>query len=85
MRRRSIIDNGQGFEVSRALARAAQRGRFGLVGIGERISMLGGTFEIDSVPGGPTTIRFTLPRWDGSRAHRRYGPDSHGLPGRTDV
>ena len=59
-----VTDNGQGFEVSRALARAAQRGRLGLVGIGERVRMLGGTFEIDSRPGGPTTLRFSLPRWE---------------------
>lgn len=59
-----VIDNGQGFEVSRALARAAQRGRLGLVGIGERVRMLGGTFELDSRPGGPTTLRFSLPRWE---------------------
>jgi signal transduction histidine kinase len=58
-----IVDDGHGFEVSRALARAAQRGRLGLVGIGERVRMLGGTFEIDSAPGGPTTLMFTLPRW----------------------
>ena len=44
--------------------RAAQRGRLGLVGIGERVRMLGGTFEIDSRPGGPTTLRFSLPRWE---------------------
>jgi signal transduction histidine kinase len=60
----SITDNGQGFEVSRAVARAAQRGRLGLVGMGERVRLLGGTFEIDSKPGGPTTLRFSLPRWD---------------------
>ncbi len=59
-----VTDNGQGFEVSRALAKAAQRGRLGLVGIGERVRMLGGTFEIDSRPGGPTTLRFSLPRWE---------------------
>jgi signal transduction histidine kinase len=58
-----ITDNGHGFEVSRALARAAQRGRLGLVGIGERMRMLGGSFEIDSAPGGPTTMLMTLPRW----------------------
>lgn len=57
-----ISDNGTGFEVSRSLARAAKRGRLGLVGIGERVRMLGGSFEIDSRPGGPTTLSFTLPR-----------------------
>ena len=59
-----ITDNGNGFEVEQALARAAQRGRLGLVGIGERVQMLGGTFAIDSVPGGPTTLHLGLPRWE---------------------
>jgi signal transduction histidine kinase len=59
-----ITDDGQGFEVSRSLAHAAERGRLGLVGIGERMRMLGGSFAIESQPGGPTTLRFSLPRWD---------------------
>lgn len=59
-----IVDDGHGFEVSRALARAAHRGRLGLVGIAERIRMLGGTFDIESAPGGPTTLRLSLPRWE---------------------
>ncbi|GIU95320.1 MAG: hypothetical protein KatS3mg012_1777 [Gaiellaceae bacterium] len=59
-----IVDDGTGFEVERALAKAAQRGRLGLVGIAERVRMLGGTFEIDSRPGGPTSLAITLPRWE---------------------
>ena len=59
-----IIDDGMGFEVERALAKAAQRGRLGLVGIGERAQMSGGTFELQSQPGGPTTLKLTLPRWE---------------------
>jgi signal transduction histidine kinase len=59
-----VTDDGMGFEVERAVARAAQRGRMGLVGIGERARVLGGTFEIESAPGGPTTLRLTLPRWE---------------------
>jgi signal transduction histidine kinase len=59
-----VIDDGTGFEVERALAKAAQRGRLGLVGIGERVRMLGGTFDVESMPGGPTTLKFTLPRWE---------------------
>ena len=57
-----VTDDGHGFEVGRALARAAQRGRLGIVGIGERVRMLGGTFELDSAPGGPTVLTFALPR-----------------------
>lgn len=59
-----IVDDGVGFEVERALAKAAQRGRLGLVGIAERVRMVGGTFEVDSHPGGPTTLKMTLPRWE---------------------
>ena len=59
-----IVDDGMGFEVERALAKAAQRGRLGLVGIGERVRMVGGTFEIESQPGGPTSLKLTLPRWE---------------------
>ena len=59
-----IVDDGMGFEVERALAKAAQRGRLGLVGIGERVHMVGGSFELDSQPGGPTSLKITLPRWE---------------------
>jgi signal transduction histidine kinase len=59
-----VTDDGHGFEVSRALALAAERGRLGLVGIDERMRVLGGSFAIDSRPGGPTTLRFSLPRWE---------------------
>ena len=59
-----IFDDGMGFEVERALAQAAERGRLGLVGIGERVRMVGGTFELASAPGGPTTLKLTLPRWE---------------------
>jgi signal transduction histidine kinase len=59
-----IVDDGTGFEVERALAKAAQRGRLGLVGMAERVRMLGGTFDVESRPGGPTALKFTLPRWE---------------------
>lgn len=58
-----ITDNGEGFDVAQSLSRAAQRGRLGVVGIGERVRMLGGTFSLDSAPGGPTVLTLTLPHW----------------------
>ena len=57
-----ITDDGRGFEVGRSVARAAQHGRLGIVGIAERVRVLGGTFELDSRPGGPTTLSLSLPR-----------------------
>src|SRR5919201_226009 len=58
-----IEDDGKGFAVTPTLIRAAKRGRLGLVGIGERIRLLGGRFDVDSRPGGPTTLSLKLPRW----------------------
>ena len=58
-----VLDDGDGFEVTRTLQHAAQRGRLGLVGSSERIRLLGGTFDIRSKVGGPTTVAVTLPRW----------------------
>ncbi len=60
----SVTDDGNGFDVVDGLAQAVKRGRLGVVGINERVRLLGGTFDLDSQPGGPTTLRFTLPRWE---------------------
>jgi signal transduction histidine kinase len=57
-----IADDGRGFEVESTLTRAAREGRLGLVGIVERIRLLGGTISVASRPSG-TTIAFALPRW----------------------
>lgn len=58
-----ITDNGCGFDVERTLIQAAKNGRLGLVGMSERVRLLGGTFDVESSPGGPTTISVTLPEW----------------------
>ena len=59
----TITDNGRGFDVEKAIVRAARGGRLGLVGMSERIRLLGGTFDLQSRIGGPTTISATLPEW----------------------
>jgi signal transduction histidine kinase len=61
--RLEITDDGRGFDVSRTLVRAARRGRFGLLGMSERARLLGGRFDIQSKPGGPTFISVLLPAW----------------------
>jgi signal transduction histidine kinase len=58
-----VEDDGVGFDVANSLESARLRGRMGVVGIGERVRMLGGIFSIDSRTGGPTIVRATLPRW----------------------
>ncbi|HEY4450985.1 MAG TPA: ATP-binding protein [Solirubrobacteraceae bacterium] len=59
-----VLDNGQGFDVESMLLSAGRRGRIGLAGIYERVRLLDGACDIDSRPGGPTTISITLPRWN---------------------
>lgn len=58
-----VTDNGCGFDVASALAAAAGKGRLGLVGMSERVRLLGGRLEVESRPGGPTTIEAYLERW----------------------
>jgi signal transduction histidine kinase len=58
-----IRDNGRGFDVERTLVRAARAGRIGLVGMSERVRLLGGRFDVRSRRGGPSTVSVVLPRW----------------------
>jgi signal transduction histidine kinase len=63
-----VCDDGGGFEPDVAGPRAAQAGHLGLVGMHERMRMLGGHTEIRSAPGGPTVVSATLPRWPAAPA-----------------
>ena len=56
-----ITDDGDGFDPEEMLVRAARAGRLGLVGMHERVRMLGGRTHIESRAGGPTVISATLP------------------------
>jgi len=58
-----VTDDGCGFDLEPTVARAARAGRLGLVGMQERVRMLGGLTRIDSRRGGPTVISATLPAW----------------------
>jgi signal transduction histidine kinase len=58
-----VVDDGSGFDPEATLVRAARAGHLGLVGMHERVRMIGGRTQIDSRPGGPTVISATLPRW----------------------
>ena len=56
-----VRDDGGGFDVNAAFARAAAGRHLGLLGIRERIEMLGGQVEFRSSPGQGAEIRATLP------------------------
>ena len=66
--RAEIVDDGTGFDVEAALLRAAREGRLGLIGMSERIRLLGGSFDLRSQAGGPTRVSVVLPRWRGGGA-----------------
>jgi signal transduction histidine kinase len=58
-----IRDDGRGFDPARVVPAENGESGIGLVGMRERLRLLGGRLEIESAPGGPTTVRATLPRW----------------------
>ena len=61
----SVIDNGIGIkDIGRHKA-----GSFGLVGVEERVGILGGIFEVSNAPGGGTKVHVSLPI-EGTGVHR---------------
>ena len=58
--RMEIADNGKSFRVDHALATGSHR-RLGLVGMKERMEMVGGSFAIESLAGTGTTVRADIP------------------------
>ena len=56
-----IHDNGQGFRVEGAGFTKTNK-RLGLLGMRERVEMIGGTFCVDSAPGKSTTVVAEIPR-----------------------
>jgi PAS domain S-box-containing protein len=53
--RMNVTDNGKGFDLG-----SVDAGRLGLLGMKERVEMVGGTFHVDSAPGKSTTIRVEI-------------------------
>jgi len=58
--RMEIHDNGSSFDVKRVLA-VKKIARLGLLGMRERVEMVGGRFDVESEPGKGTTIRAQIP------------------------
>jgi signal transduction histidine kinase len=56
----TITDNGKSFDVKRVL-RTKGNGRLGLLGMRERLEMVGGKFSIKSTPGHGTTVTARIP------------------------
>jgi two-component system sensor histidine kinase UhpB len=56
-----IRDDGVGFEVASTQEQAATRGSLGLLGMRERVEILGGTLKVESEPGRGTRVRASFP------------------------
>jgi len=57
----TIKDNGQGFRVADTMD-SRRKTRLGLIGMRERIEMIGGSFEVVSSCDGPTTVQVNIPK-----------------------
>jgi two-component system CheB/CheR fusion protein len=58
--RMEIADNGKSFAVEKTLRKETNQ-RLGLVGMRERVEMVGGNLTIESTPGTGTTVRAEVP------------------------
>jgi signal transduction histidine kinase len=56
-----IRDDGVGFDTASTLEQAVHDRRLGLLGMRERVQILGGDLEIESQPGRGTRIRVSVP------------------------
>ena len=61
----TVADDGSGFDSEEALGRRRLGSGVGLAGMQERVSMIGGTLDIISEPGGGTELRITVPLPEG--------------------
>jgi signal transduction histidine kinase len=59
----ALHDDGRGFPVPDTLHSLAAEGHFGLVGMQERVNLIGGTWTVESAPAQGTTIRVV---WQGN-------------------
>jgi len=56
-----VADDGRGFDWQEVIQRAWTEKKFGLMGMQERAHILGGDLDIESVPGGGSTIKVRVP------------------------
>ena len=56
-----VIDDGSGFNLSDAEPGADGGWAVGLLGMNERVTLLGGSLKIKTAPGEGTTVRFVIP------------------------
>ena len=77
-----IHDNGKGFQIGGDAFVGKQSKRLGLLGMRERVEMIGGSLRVESAPGKETTVYVEIPYLDtepkksGSNKSSRTTPKS---------
>ena len=56
-----VEDDGKGFDPDRVPDVARETGGLGLLGMRERVALVGGTLQIESSPGGGTCVYLRVP------------------------
>src|SRR3712207_7945240 len=56
-----VADDGVGFDLGATVGGGGTK-RLGLAGMDERVRLLGGSFTVDSRPGGPTRVTVSVDR-----------------------
>ena len=82
-----VRDDGIGFDLAAAGSfSTAMSSKFGLFSIRERMTALGGHFDLHSAPGGGTTATLVLPLSNASAAKSGMRNEELGIPGKgTEV
>lgn len=62
-----IEDNGRGFDPT-SVAQRADRPHLGLIGMQERVELLGGTLTVEAAPGAGTSVQVRIPIPEGQQA-----------------
>ena len=57
----TVQDDGRGFTVPERLGEFAQKNHFGLIGVEEQVTMVGGTLTVMSQPDAGTTVNVKVP------------------------
>ena len=62
-----IEDDGRGFDPDKVSPRPGDAQGIGLIGMRERVELLGGQFQIETQPGGGTRIIVRVPLEEGAK------------------
>jgi signal transduction histidine kinase len=68
-----IHDDGKSFNVEHELAAGGSK-RLGLLGMRERLEMIGGRLSVESLPGKGTTVEARIPPGNGRPQRKTPGP-----------